>query len=181
MSALLPVVLILSFFFVFYRFAVRPVLLDRIRFKIFRLRDDLRDMAICGDIKPTLFAYTHLERSLCRLVVIVPALNMYQFTQFMLWQKYLPERSARDMRFEEVAPPRLREISNKAVATLFGAILVNSPLGAMAILPGLMFLKIAAEVKADCKKWLARRKMQLARKGHQFLDHEVCQEELAAA
>ena len=181
MSVLLPVVLTFSFFFIFYRLAVRPVLLDRIRFKIFRLRDDLRDMAICGDIKPTLFAYTHLERSLCRLVVIVPALNMYQFTQFVLWQKYLPERSSRDMRFEEVAPQRLREISNKAVATLFGVILVNSPLGAVAIIPALILLRLAAEVKADCKKWLARRERQLARKGHQFLDHEVCEQELAVA
>jgi len=106
---------------------------------------------------------------------------MYQFTQFVLWQKYLPERSSRDMRFEEVAPRPLREISDKAVITLFWAILVNSPLGAAAIVPVLIFLKLAAKVKADCKQWLARRERQLARKGHQFLDHEVCEQELAVA
>jgi len=181
MSILLPVVLTFSFFFIFYRLAVRPVLLDRIRFKIFRLRDDLRDMAIDGSVKPTLFAYTHLERSLCRLIVIVPALNMYHFTQFVLWQKYLPEPSSREMRFEEVAPPQLRKISNEAVGTLFGAILVNSPLGAAMIMLPLIFLKVAAILKAECKQWLLRREMQLARKGHQFLDHEVVEQELAAA
>jgi hypothetical protein len=181
MSILLAILLTAGTFFVFYRLALRPILLDRIRFKIFKLRDDLRDMAIRGDIKPTLFAYKHLERSLCKLITLVPALNMYQFTQFVLWQKFLPEPSSREMRFEEVALPKLREIDNEAVLSMFWVILVNSPLGAVLLVPALLILKLAAKVNADRKEWLARRERQLTRKGHQFLDHEVGELELAAA
>ena len=181
MRILLLVVLTFGLLFVFYRLALRPVLLDWVRFKIFKLRDDLRDMAIRGEIKPTLFAYKHLERSLCALIAIAPALNMYHFTQFVLWQKYLPEPSSRDMRFEEVAPQRLREIDEEAVTTLFWVILINSPLGAVLLIPPLVLLKLVAQLNDDRKEWLARRETQLTRKGHQFLDHEVGEQELAAA
>src|SRR5438034_4695156 len=56
------------FFNIFYYHAIRPMLGDKSRFRIFALRDKLRRLAIEEEIDGSSFEYQYLERFLCGLV-----------------------------------------------------------------------------------------------------------------
>lgn len=172
MNNLVPGILGFACLAVLYWFAIRPALLNSVRYKIFALRDNLRGLAIDEKIKADGFAYEHLEKTLCNLIGMAPVLNIYQFGQFMIWRKEF-RTSSREKRFKENAPPELAEIHQQAIESLFWVLLINSPLGgiALAILVG--FVWIGATMNIRRKMWLARHRKRLEEQGAEFLEQDL--------
>jgi len=172
MNILFPALLAFACFASLYHFAVRRVLLDCVRFRIFALRDELRQKAICGEVKGSSFQFRHLEKALCNLVAMAPRLNLYHFGQFMIWRREIRVPS-REKRFKEVATPDLRRLEQKAVKALFWVLLINSPTGAFLLLWGIAAVALAAAINIKRKAWIARIRLHLENKGREFLEQEL--------
>lgn len=180
MNSLLPILLAFGLFFLYYRFAIRRILLDRLRFKIFSLRDDLRDAAINGDVDPTSFAYLYLERSLCALLNMAPLLTIYNFSKFVVWNPAMTT-PPRELKFKETAPESLLRMDDSAIESMFWVLLINSPLGAVVLLPVIAWLEISARMDVERKAWLAQTWDHLAEQGREFLEQKVGEESMLEA
>jgi hypothetical protein len=172
MTILLPALLAFACMFLLYHFAIRRVLIDLVRFRIFAFRDELRRMAMDGNIKPTSFAFTHLERSLCNLVTIAPHMNMYLFAQFSFWQHAISTPS-RQLRFNEVAPAQLKRLEKKALQALFWVLIINSPLGAILCAVAAAWVIIGIHIGFLARRWVAAQRARLERKGRALLDRDL--------
>lgn len=180
MNILIPAILGFVCLSAFYWFAIRPALLNSVRYKIFALRDNLRGLAIDEKIKAEGFAYEHLEKTLCNLIGMAPVLNIYQFGQFMIWRKEF-HTSSREIRFKENAPHELAEMHQQAIESLFWVLLINSPLGGIAIAILVGFVWLGATVNIRRKIWLARHRKRLEERGAEFLEQELGGPSLVAA
>src|SRR3984893_15013569 len=93
---------------VFYSQVVRPVFRDKARFRLFALRDDLRRMAITGEISGSSDNYLYLERMLCRLID-----RCFWYTWSSFFEFICQFRDARPpfeaIQFDEKAPPKLKQ------------------------------------------------------------------------
>jgi hypothetical protein len=116
-------------FSLFYEYAARPMLCDRVRFRIFALRDQLRRLAIDEKISAESFEYIYLERFLCRLIEKCSWLSWSSLIEF-IWKN---RANARELppdavKFEAEANDTLKGIYYTAIMESIGAMLVNSPI-----------------------------------------------------
>src|SRR5437899_2103358 len=102
---------------IFYHNAIRPMLSDRSRFRIFSLRDRLRRLAIDGEIKPSSFEYQYLERLLCRLVDKCAWFSWSTLFEF-LWRNADAEPSADSIRFDAEATEPTKKIYQEAISAM---------------------------------------------------------------
>jgi hypothetical protein len=103
------------------------MLSDRARFRIFELRDDLRNLAIDGQISASSFEYRFLEKLLCRLAEKCVWFSWSSFIEF-LWRNKDAELSPEAARFETEASEALKEIYFKAVMEMMKVMCTNSPI-----------------------------------------------------
>lgn len=172
MNILIPAILGFACLVIFYWFGIRPVLLNSVRYKIFALRDNLRRLAIDEKINADGFAYAHLEKTLCNLIGMAPVLSIYQFGQFIIWRKEF-RTSSREKRFKENAPTELADIQRQAIESLFWVLLINSPLGGIALAMLVSFAWLGAAVNSKRKIWLARKRQRLEERGAEFLEQDL--------
>jgi hypothetical protein len=113
-------------FSLFYERAIRPMLCDRTRFKLFALRDQLRRLAIDSEIQATSPEYQYLERLICKLVDKCPWFSWGSFFEF-LYRHRDAELSIEAKHFNENADPQLKAIYVQAVDGMTRLLLTNSP------------------------------------------------------
>src|SRR5215208_4901999 len=95
------------FFSIFYQHAIRPMLSDIPRFRIFALRDRLRRLAIEEEVSASSFEYQYLERFLCRFVDNCAWFSWSTFFEF-LWQHADAKPSPNSVRFEAEASEAMK-------------------------------------------------------------------------
>jgi len=155
MSPEFKILVIVAFFAwvlcsVFYSQVVRPVLRDCVRFKLFALRDDLRRMAVMGEIAPSSFNYSYLEGMLCRLINRCFWYTWSSFFEFILrFRNAQPPVDA--CRFDEKAPPALKRIFDDTMRIMLRALVVNSPVITVVVFAVVV---VAGSFGAAWKRWL---------------------------
>ena len=128
----------------FYTGVVRPGLRDEARYLLFAERDELRRLAIDGNVDPSSFPYMYLERFLCKLID-----HCYWYSFGNIWEFFklhpdapLPADAAR---FERKAPEELKAIRDRAISHIILAMAINSPIYAA-------YLLCASHVKSKLTK-----------------------------
>jgi hypothetical protein len=114
-------------FSLFYERAIRPMLCDRTRFKLFALRDTLRRLAIDGQIEATSNQYQYLEQLLCKLINKCAWFAWTSFFEFV-WRHGDAELSPEAVDFDRSADPQLKKIYTEAVDEMTHLLLTNSPM-----------------------------------------------------
>lgn len=113
---------------VFYKLALRPVMLDCYRYQIFEIRDRLRRLAIDGKVNAKKdFAYNYLEKRLCHLASIVPEITPARLTHFAIHRASKVEEPYEAKRFDEQASPELKKLWAEALRQIAVGIIINSP------------------------------------------------------
>lgn len=105
---------------------LRPILLAKLRYRLFSARDSLRLMMIRGDIGPNQPAYKVLEQ-FCNL--FISAIEWVGVTSFLITERDTAAdlRVKRDAEIISEAPLALREIYGEICTVAMGACIVNSP------------------------------------------------------
>jgi hypothetical protein len=111
----------------FYHCAIRPMLCDRGRFRLFSLRDDLRQLAIEGKVSASSFEYQYLEALLCRLIEKCSWLSVSSLVEFVQRNKKA-ELSPEAVRFEAEASDDLKGIYYGAILEMMKVMFNNSPI-----------------------------------------------------
>lgn len=104
----------------------RPILITRLRYRLFATRDNLRDLVLSGEIGEREKAYPIVER-FCNHTI--RALNTLDFAELML-QKPDPSSALRtDQELQAIfdAGPEVRTLFIQIHQAAIGAIAVNSP------------------------------------------------------
>jgi hypothetical protein len=114
-------------FSLFYERAIRPMLCDRTRFKLFALRDRLRRLAVDEKVAAESAEYRYLEKLICKLIDKCSWFSWSTFFEF-LWRHRDAELSAEAVHFEENADPLLKDIYKEAVNEMTRLLLTNSPM-----------------------------------------------------
>jgi hypothetical protein len=129
-------------FSLFYEKAIRPMLCDRTRFRLFALRDRLRRLAIDGAVKADSAEYRYLEKLICKLIEKCAWFSWSTFFEF-LWLHRDAELSTEAVQFEEHAAQPLKSIYQEAVSEMTRLLLTNSPIWTfvlcICVLIGLVF------------------------------------------
>jgi len=137
-------------FSLFYHTALRPMLCDRARFRLFALRDDLRRLAIEGEVEPSSFQYQYLERLLCRLIEKCSWFSWSSFFEF-LWRNNQAQPSHDSLRFEAEASDSLKTIHDQTISGMARVMLTNSPIWTLTIA---LVLAIADAFGWAWKRWV---------------------------
>lgn len=111
---------------VLYQSAIRPVLNDRARFRLFRLRDELRSRGMNGEWNVQGFPYLFMEARLNRLIKLSHGITLGHILEFFILNP-TPTRSKAVIRFEQEAPDELRRLDQSAMESLIWSVMVNSP------------------------------------------------------
>lgn len=114
----------------FYRNTVHPFLMDRARFRIFEIRDELRKVQMSRKFsKPELRAISFMENALNGSVNFCENIRLGDFwadTRFSAAQP--DEASKRFEEFRKHAPEELDRLDKKFARTAWSMMLANSPL-----------------------------------------------------
>lgn len=108
----------------FYDYVIRPVLRDRIRFRLFAIRDELRRLAIDQKIEARSTNYRFMERMLCRAINKCEWFTWQHFGEYIVSAGEVPKDI---VVFEESATNELKEIRDRSVLELLVIMDVNSP------------------------------------------------------
>lgn len=131
-TTLLPIFFAWALLSAFYSIAIRPVLCDKIRFRIFALRDSLRRIAIDGHVAVSSFQYVYLEKLLCRTVDRCAWYSWGSFLEFV-WRNHDAKPSADALRFDTTAEDELKQIHDSAVKETVLLLVINSPIMTLAM------------------------------------------------
>lgn len=156
--------------FVLYRLAIREVLLDVVKFKIFAMRDELRRRAIDGEINPKGFVYEYLEQSLCKLIALAPEMTLYKFLQFVIWHSPDDKPTGRDAHFHRVAEEEWRKMHFQAVTSLYRVLLINSPIGGLLLFFAYLLAVVARNISKEAMEFYREWKCRLIAEGSDFID-----------
>ncbi len=115
-----------SFFSIFFHYAIRPMLCDRGRFRIFALRDDLRGLAIERKISASSFEYQYLEKLLCRLIEKCSWFSVSSLFESLHRNKNA-ELSPDAVKFEAEASDDVKSIYYAALFEMMRVMFNNSP------------------------------------------------------
>jgi len=114
-------------FSLFYEMAIRPMLCDRTRFKLFALRDRLRRLAVDERVPAESAEYKYLEKLICKLIDKCSWFSWSSFFEFV-WRHRDAELSPEAVHFEEKADQLLKEIYEEAVNEMTRLLVTNSPM-----------------------------------------------------
>ncbi len=112
---------------IYYHYAIRPMLCDRGRFRLFSLRDQLRGLAIEEKVAASSFEYQYLEALLCRLVEKCSWFSVSSLFESLQRNKNAA-LSADAVRFEAEATEDLKKIYYQALFEMMSVMFNNSPI-----------------------------------------------------
>ena len=149
-TVLLPVFMAWVLMSCFYGTAVRPVLRDVVRFRLFALRDELRMRGIEGEVAASSFHYMYLEKLICRMIDRCKWYSWSSFFEFVI--RYRDARpSADSQRFEAKAGDSLKQIHDRTVQEVLSLLMINSPVTTLALFVTLYTAKMFG---AAWKQWI---------------------------
>lgn len=123
---ILLIIYILSLAAIFYSFAILPVLRDQTKFRLYKIRDDLRALAINGQIDPDTYAFRHLEGMLNVMVRQCVRHNVSNMMYFMLTNQISRDDFTEMDQFQKEAPEPLKAMEKEAMRRMFTVMLQNS-------------------------------------------------------
>lgn len=112
---------------VYYQNVIRPGLGDSMRFKVFRLRDDLRRMVIERRLEKSSFEYQYLENIFNAMVNSYGWISLSHLIEFTFEHRRGEKSSPDTVKFDRLAPAELKRMESSAVETMLLVMLVNSP------------------------------------------------------
>lgn len=111
---------------IYYQSVVRPFVQDYVKFEIFRTRDELRQMAISGEIDPSIFAFRHLEHMLNQMIRTSRWYSVSRLIEFHFLQRQAAP-PADISRFDNEATPELKQLESRALDAMLTVMAANSP------------------------------------------------------
>jgi hypothetical protein len=112
-------------FSIFYWQIFRPVIMSRIRFHLFEMRDMARRIAFERGLANTYF-YQGLEKFICKTICYVPDISFVSFVWFMIrHSKYISHDEYEQ--FEKNAPPEFISMRDGTARDAIFIMLLNSP------------------------------------------------------
>jgi hypothetical protein len=113
-------------FSVFYWHIVHPVILKRIRFHLFEMRDEVRAIAAERSLG-TSFVYRDLERFICRTIEHVPQISLMSFIWFASRHAKHMDRTEYEDQFSREAPAEFIKIREATARDALVILMLNSP------------------------------------------------------
>lgn len=118
---------------IFYHRIIKLTLQDRIKFKIFALRDELRRMGISQECNPDSFSYQYLEKILNLMVSYCDRYTIGTLLKFKIQKPDLTDPIKITEQFDAEAPLILKKIEDDALQCMIFMAVVNSPCWALSI------------------------------------------------
>jgi len=113
---------------VYYRTAIRPLAIDSVRFSLFRVRDELRQLAIAEEADVSGFSFRHLEAMLNQMINDCGFYNVAGFIEFKVRYRSRPRPAYPDIeRFDNEASPELKKLEAAALDQMLRMMVLNSP------------------------------------------------------
>ncbi|HEU0008550.1 MAG TPA: hypothetical protein VFT34_01915 [Verrucomicrobiae bacterium] len=133
----------------------RPVLIERLKYRLFKARDDLRLMVIRGEIGEKEKAYPILERWCNKAIAVI---EWVDFAEIMATKvdKATVLEVERDLQIIDEANVRLRKVFSDLNMAMIGATCVNSP-GFLLIIAPFVVFAVAIFWFGQTKAWAYRR------------------------
>ena len=122
----------------FYWRLFRPILIVRLRYRIFKARDDLRLLALSGEMDKKDRAYPILERCCNRCITILEVTDISDLFTVRL-DKQTTLEAERDLQIINQSSVQLRGVFRDVACATIGAACVNSPGALVAISPFMVF------------------------------------------
>ena len=112
----------------FYDKAVLPRLRDQARFRLYAIRDELRNVAIENHLAADTFAFRYFEDMLNRMTRMCDVHSVSNLLYFC-WTVEIPDSWIADRkRFEAEAPEDVKGLEQTAVRIMMSIMLSNSPM-----------------------------------------------------
>lgn len=109
-----------------YWFIVQPVLMQKLRFNLFQIRDRLRELVIDEVVEIDNPAYKYAESYTCSLIALGPVTSLAAFAKFMILSRSQEKRDG-EFTFSEDDPERIVNALNGATAQFVKMMFLNSP------------------------------------------------------
>jgi hypothetical protein len=61
---------------------------DEHRYKLYRLRDELRESAIAGDVSPSNWVFQYLDSSTAKTIAMLPEINLWSGCLIAIWRRH---------------------------------------------------------------------------------------------
>ena len=109
-----------------YQAIILPSIRQRLRFELFQLRDETRELVISGKLKEQSEAFHHLHGSLNVLIKAVPGFDLAFLSRVETDDPDVKERAARFQELMDESIPEVKQIFHRAVAVMAFALIANS-------------------------------------------------------
>lgn len=139
--------------YLFYWSLFRPVLIERLKYRLFKVRDDLRLLAIARQISEKERAYSLVELFCNKAVARIDTIDLsILVTRKRNQRDYLEAKRDWEVIMNAGAP--VRRLFFEAFSSIFGAAMVNSPAVIILIAP-VAVLSVTAFWFGKVKAWWA--------------------------
>ena len=110
----------------FYWYVVQACILQQMRFELFKLRDELRRLALEGKESYSSFAYVYLESFICKCIAFGPYFSLVNLIWFQI--KRPGQTSEESSKFRSEASTALLRLHAQALQQVLKIMILNSPL-----------------------------------------------------
>jgi len=117
---------ILSLMIWVYQAIILPSIRQRLRFELFDLRDQTRELVIAGKLKEQSAVFHHLHRSLNVLIKAVPGFDFAFLSRIEIDDPDVNKRAAQFQQLMDESIPEVRQIFHRAVTVMAVALIANS-------------------------------------------------------
>ena len=109
----------------YYWYVVQACILQKMRFELFRLRDELRCLACEGKEQPSSFAYAYLEAFICKCIAFGPYFSLAN----LIWLQIRKptETSEESAKFKAQASEQLLNLQKQTLQQVLKIMILNSP------------------------------------------------------
>jgi hypothetical protein len=140
-----------------YWFLFRPIVLLKMKYRVFRARDELRALALRGEVSQKEKAFPILEQRCNTCIKLIGSIDMNLFVQART-DKLGSMEASKDLQLINEASADLRRIHRDITMATLGAAFANSP-GAVALSAPFLALFVFAlwfnRFKSACEDFLA--------------------------
>ncbi len=139
-NALLLIAMVLASLQLIFLYLIRPLLIQKLRYIVFAQRDNLRLLALAGQIPQTDSAYAILES---RLNVCVQAMGTIDIADLFMFRPTQAQKleAIQSLDIINASIPQIRSAYGNAMMCISAAIILNSPV-IFVILPIVLFAAV---------------------------------------
>ncbi len=139
--------------YLFYWNLFRPVLIERLKYRLFKARDELRLLLVSGQIGEKEKAFPLVEMFCNKAVSCVDTINLsILIVRNLDRRSYLESKRDLEIIFNAAAP--VRQLFIEAMSSIFGAAIANSPAVILLVAP-VAVLSVTAFWFGRIKVWFS--------------------------